>query len=67
MYLRIRVLDPNELSTGAQVIMIAKQQTKVGAILSQPGVLEWWDLIEWNEVKIVEKDADMKSPYERAF
>lgn len=64
MYLRIRKLDKESLETGKHVLMIAEQLSKVGAIAMKPGVLEWWDGVSWNEVKVVDQDASSRSPYE---
>jgi hypothetical protein len=62
MYLRIRKLNPDDIKEGEHVVMVAKQ-LKGKAISMQPGQLEWWDGLDWHEVRIVEKDADKKSPY----
>lgn len=64
MYLRIRKLDPDELKPGDHVLMIAQHMgLGVKAITMKPGQLEWWDGLEWHKVKVVDKDADDKSPY----
>lgn len=62
MYLRIRRLGTNTPKQGDYVVMLARQG--VGTSIAMfPGQLEWWDGLEWHEVKIVEEDADKRSPY----
>lgn len=61
MYLRIRKIDKNNLITGEHTLMIATTQSRVGAIEMNPGVLEWWDGIEWKRVEIVD-EKDTKDP-----
>jgi len=63
MYLRLRKLETAELKPGDVSIMVATELSIKGNISMHPARLEWWDGLEWHQVKIVEKDADNRSPY----
>ncbi len=62
MYLRIRQLDPEDVKTGEKCIVTAT--TLEGRqIAMRPGVMEWWDGLQWNTVQVVPKDAPNESPW----
>lgn len=55
MYVRVRKVKKNELVPGDESIMVAT--TKAGSIIEVgPGVMEWWDGLQWNKVPVVEED-----------
>jgi hypothetical protein len=60
MYVRIRKVKKNELVPGDENIMVAT--TKQGSIIEVgPGVMEWWDGLEWKKIPVVEEN-DMVDP-----
>lgn len=59
MYLRVRKLKKEELKSGQHVIMVA-EHTATGSIITKPGLLEWWDGVEWKSINIVETDDQLE-------
>lgn len=59
MYLRVRKLNKSELKTGQHVLMVAEHMAN-GSIVTKPGLLEWWDGIEWKSINIVETEDQME-------